>query len=1061
MNAASRTLLHPALAPAEGAAPGKADLTDRKRLGVLLQGVALMAHAETAGLWIAAPWSMARLTAAGRLAGVPVSPGTDVDLPQRRASELLLEVFAADRSVAGRGEARSVARRLLELWEQDVEPVAPSRLVEQLLAASPFLWDDEFAEDRTALAAVIDGELFVAGPGGARRRLLEGAPDLEAVQSRLAGTEARALWVGTDRRSPVAWVEEGRWYRALLAWDRRPPENAAQRFHHARALYAVGRFESAKRELKGLRSIAARVLRLGCQSRLGELEAVKRALARWAEALPEGEPRVDLVAIAIRLHANLGEAEKAAGWIEPALRTIRGRWRQRLRLLAAEWCWDRGDARGMECYLAEFDGGEIDDDLRWRRHHVGALAALQQGEGRRAVRRLESALAMRRALRPFEAAGIWNDLALARAQTGDLGGAQRALSHVVRLSGYARGSRRTTLALCNLAEVRLRRGQVAGGREIALRSLSTNERTGNWRAWTEDRALLARFELVQGRPGRAVEWIEETRERLEEVGAPAEAASLAVLEARARGWLGEPEEAAAALDGWLEAVAEVLEPEELPALLALAGRVEEAKEAAQRTDQGLWSSLLAAEGTSCDWSRLEDLEPYRAARLLFDVHRLGLEPPPAAAAARAARVLEQVGAVAWAAELLGRDEAALEATTRYLESSGPWQERLGALAEVLAPDARVSWRDDEREIVLVDGPGGGQVLEESCHGGRARVASPWAGVAERLLVAVTARDLPQNLVAAPRRDAGRSRHRSAILGTSTVLTAALERLDLLAGRELPVLILGETGTGKELAARRLHGASSRSSGPFVAVNCAELSENLLVSELFGHVRGAFTGADRDRAGIFETAAGGVVFLDEIGDLPLTAQGKLLRVLQEREVRRVGESAARPVDTRVVAATHRDLERRVAERTFRQDLWFRLGAGVVTLPPLRERGEDLFILAEHFLAEETVAGGLTAEARRALGAHNWPGNVRELRNVLAVAAALSRGETIEVEHLGLAPAPATPGGGYHEQVEALRRRLVREALQRASGNQAAAARDLGLSRQAMSYLVRQLDIAPES
>ena len=163
-----------------------------------------------------------------------------------------------------------------------------------------------------------------------------------------------------------------------------------------------------------------------------------------------------------------------------------------------------------------------------------------------------------------------------------------------------------------------------------------------------------------------------------------------------------------------------------------------------------------------------------------------------------------------------------------------------------------------------------------------------------------------------------------------------------------MLILGESGTGKELAARHLHRASRRRDAHFVAVNCAALSDDLLLSDLFGHARGAFTGADRDRAGVFETAEGGTVFLDEIGDLPAPAQGMLLRVLQEGEVRRVGESLPRAVDVRVVAATHRDLSAMVGEGGFRQDLYYRLGVGTVELPALRDRGRDPILLAEHFL-----------------------------------------------------------------------------------------------------------------
>jgi transcriptional regulator with GAF, ATPase, and Fis domain len=331
------------------------------------------------------------------------------------------------------------------------------------------------------------------------------------------------------------------------------------------------------------------------------------------------------------------------------------------------------------------------------------------------------------------------------------------------------------------------------------------------------------------------------------------------------------------------------------------------------------------------------------------------------------------------------------------------------------------------------------------------------GIYERVAFGLALRDLPVPAGRSSRGVADRQRH--GIVGRSDALLAALDRLAKLAARDLPILVEGETGTGKELAARAVHDASRRAGEAFLPVNCAALAESLLLSELFGHVKGAFTGADRDRAGIFEAARGGTVFLDEIGDLPLQAQGKLLRVLQEGEVRRVGESISRPVDVRIVAATHRDLRSMVAEGAFREDLYYRLRVGRVLLPPLRDRGGDLVALAEHFLSREEpgTMARLTAPARSRLAAHGWPGNVRELRNVLRVALALADGGPIEAAHLDLPAVEREPRCGYHERVEGFRRRLVADALQAEGGNRAAAARRLGLSRQALSYLVRQLDI----
>lgn len=294
-----------------------------------------------------------------------------------------------------------------------------------------------------------------------------------------------------------------------------------------------------------------------------------------------------------------------------------------------------------------------------------------------------------------------------------------------------------------------------------------------------------------------------------------------------------------------------------------------------------------------------------------------------------------------------------------------------------------------------------------------------------------------------------------MLGESPRLRSVLDRLALLAPSDLAILIEGETGTGKELAARRVHRLSPRASLPFLAVNCAALPESLLLSDLFGHSRGAFTGADRDRAGIFEASHGGTVFLDEIGDLPLPAQGKLLRVLQEGEVRRLGESQPRSVDVRIVAATHQKLSDMVSEGRFRRDLFYRLKVGSVVLPPLRERGSDVLLLGEHFLVPEGYR--LSVDARRRLRSYPWPGNVRELRNTLEVAKALTRDDVIREEHLELPESDGPSAHGYHEQVREFRRELVREALKASGGNRAEAARRLGLSRQALSYLVRSLAI----
>ena len=223
---------------------------------------------------------------------------------------------------------------------------------------------------------------------------------------------------------------------------------------------------------------------------------------------------------------------------------------------------------------------------------------------------------------------------------------------------------------------------------------------------------------------------------------------------------------------------------------------------------------------------------------------------------------------------------------------------------------------------------------------------------------------------------------------SPSMGAIVDRLEELAPSEASVLIEGETGTGKELVAEAIHEHSRRAAGPYMVVDCAAVPGELIESELFGHARGAFTGAVADRAGAFEAAGGGTLFIDELGELPLELQPRLLRVLEKREVRRVGTNTPRAVDVRVVAATNRDLWREVSEGRFREDLYFRLAVVKLKLPPLRERPEDVVLLAQRFLAELPEPLTLPDEARAQLLAHPWPGNVRELRNTIDRGAALS-------------------------------------------------------------------------
>ncbi|HET7062526.1 MAG TPA: sigma-54 dependent transcriptional regulator, partial [Nitrosospira sp.] len=289
-----------------------------------------------------------------------------------------------------------------------------------------------------------------------------------------------------------------------------------------------------------------------------------------------------------------------------------------------------------------------------------------------------------------------------------------------------------------------------------------------------------------------------------------------------------------------------------------------------------------------------------------------------------------------------------------------------------------------------------------------------------------------------------------------------------AASDATVLITGETGSGKEIIARALHQYSARASYPFVAINCAAIPHELLESELFGHVRGAFTGATASRVGIFAQAEGGTLLLDEIGDMSGNLQAKLLRVLAESVIVPLGAERPLSVNVRLLAATHRDLGQQVAEGRFREDLFYRLNVINIHVSPLRERREDIIALAEHFLAlASDTPKALSAEARQCLETHTWPGNVRELRNVIERAMILARGASIDVADLGLVrtPAPlALPAGAplMHDLPTALAQleeMMIRAAIAETDGNRTEAARRLGIRRQLLYAKLRQYGIEP--
>ncbi|MBK9991192.1 MAG: PEP-CTERM-box response regulator transcription factor [Verrucomicrobia bacterium] len=303
-----------------------------------------------------------------------------------------------------------------------------------------------------------------------------------------------------------------------------------------------------------------------------------------------------------------------------------------------------------------------------------------------------------------------------------------------------------------------------------------------------------------------------------------------------------------------------------------------------------------------------------------------------------------------------------------------------------------------------------------------------------------------------------------ILGTSTPMQVVFDTIRKVATVDAPVLILGESGTGKEMTARAIHNRSARKSGPFVAINCSAIPETLIESELFGHEKGAFTGAHVQRKGRIEGASGGTLFLDEVGEIPLPIQVKLLRFLQERCIERVGGRQEIPVDTRVVAATNADLKKGMLDGSFREDLFYRLAVVQIALPALRNREGDILFLAQSFLqqfASESGKAGLSfaPEAQRAIQRHDWPGNVRELQNRVRRAVIMGGEKRLSAQDLELTNATSSNriGSTLKEAREALERELLQQALRKHNNKITAAATELGISRPTFYELMEKLGI----
>ncbi len=1039
---------------------------------MLFQAVCASAHLERQGLAII-DWSPARVNDGGLVTGLEASPAPSDWLPQKQLIELLRLLFGTDAAPAGRGEGRRIARELIDRWRQSMVPISVANGVEELLAEAGFLWRREFAAMRVALGAQVSvnggRELRVLGPLHFLREMLSGADELAELDRRLTSDEAGALWMSVGDLDPRAHVQAGRWRAAARAWRFVAPERPEDRVDFARCLYAVGRFEDATVALKSLRRADARVLRLWCLYRLGRLGPAVRELGSVQSDRLTPRQRIQVVAVALRVFENRGARDEADRWLAEGLEEADAASRRRAELLAATHAWDRGELDRMRSHLGRveewLEAGALDSEERsallWRWHKASGLESEARGDGAGAVEHFAEALrAARRRLTPFEAGLLWNELALGRASEGDLRGAERALKHTRSLHREVQGSRSMTATLFNLAEIRIRLGRLLGVREILEEATVKDRRARNWRSVAHDLELWVRYELARGRPHAA---LLRARDAMEELGARGirwRSAQLHQLAARALGWLGRPAAAREELESRAARIVSDLEAEEVPALWALAGDRESAlAHVGEGPFARLWTLILTGnEPAAKDWLALETIEPYRAGRFVFDCELIVPGTAPPAVLRRAVVALREAGAGPLAERLDDRDSGTWRAVSGYLAArrSDPVElDRLFTGAGY--PDARLLIRRGAGDQVVREARGGEHEVSLRIPAGELVLQAPFIDEVQRVLLTLIGdvselRDGDADAGIVRRPDSG-------IIGESPALVEVLERASRLAPAEVPILIQGETGTGKELLAHEVHALGRRPDGPFVVVNCAGIAQGLLTSYLFGHVRGSFTGAIQDRAGVFETASRGMVFLDEIGDLPLEAQGYLLRVLQEGEVVRVGENLARKTDVRVVSATNRNLDSMVKNGTFRADLFFRLRVGALTLPPLRERGEDILLLAEHFLRVASPGSPLrlSSDARSRLAAYEWPGNVRELASVLTVAAAYADGEEVLPENLELPYPSAAPRIGYQEAMLRHETRLLREALAASGGNRAEAARRLGLSRQAVSQKVRKLGL----
>ncbi len=829
---------------------------------------------------------------------------------------------------------------------------------------------------------------------------------------------------------------------------------AAIRYYHADRLTELGLAEESKSAWKSLAAdtSAGRAWRRGAEARLarvaeseGDLGGARRLLRSVAEDAAAFPDEVSAARREIaRLAGGEGRFEEADALLSRCEEDSRISADERIEVILARAAFHglRGEGeRESAVYETHRSAIRKSSEETQFRFLLGEGTALSNRRDHRgAAVRFAEALAAARDAEQRGAALI--DLSV---ETFYLGNVAEAESHLRKAAGFLRAAGNPALyrnALGNLVNLLLETGRDGEAESLNERLAADSGRQDDAKGGMLALAYRSRIAL---RRGRLRESAADRREALaccQRLRETIERQELEIDESDARLFAGDPEGA-----------------------LAFALR------AAARSDGGRCRENAAA--------RVADLERWKSARgVEAGEIEAELETEPVAAAERVARARAFFGSAfeATHAPLVAR---ALE----VLRGSG----REGLAAAVFSAPASFdacrsrALRDriarDLLPLRVVDAEGAVVWRSPEFETGSWKRPLVWDGAPIFLEGTAPDPDLVTFLfetirgradIASPDEDGSSG---LATLRANGVITAdpSMEtlgvRLSRIAEQNVTVFVSGESGTGKERIARAVHRLSPRAPKAFVAINVAAFPEALLEDELFGHARGAFTGADRDRVGIFETAHQGTLFLDEIGDLSPALQAKLLRVLQEREIKRVGENRHRPVDVRLVSATAKPLERAVETGAFREDLYYRIKVATLHLPPLRERGADVSLLARHFLARCAAEYGkgdvkLTASAAAALRAHAWPGNVRELENAIMEAVALADVDaTLDRDvfrHLN-SSAGDDNRGSYRDRVDAFRRRTVAEALARCSGNRTHAARELGLTRQALLYLIRELGV----